>query len=892
MSRRRSQILATALILPLLALGAACGGAGGEAVVHLELPERSESGRTLASASEHEQPYFEIRATSADLETAVAVTGTPGETVRAVVPAGSGWTFTAALYPDASATAPTHRGNAGPYRLEAGEQRRVVIDVYPIAVPPEGYWKVVAGAVQTCGITRAENALHCWGWNLRGSVGVTTSTVSVRRPVTVATLGTGVTAVAVGTYHACAVDGDDGSVWCWGDDRAGQLGQGTTGSLSVDPVEVSGLPDPVVELAAGTAHTCARTATGEVWCWGDNVDGQLGGGIVEQPSPTPVHVAGLGGPAVGLAGGASHNCVRLEDGSVECWGAGFEGQLGHGVLEASLEPVRVSDLGGRAAGLGLGRATSCAWLEDGRLRCWGGNQGDVLRTGELQVPVTMPTTVESGGEVVGIALGDAFACAMHGDGATRCWGANAGGQLGHGRRSATFDAPAPVENLPAGSHVVSAGMLHACATDTDGRAACWGHNGYAQLGDGSGGFRLAPARVGDGFREVAASGNHTCAVGTDGTAACWGENASSQLGGRTLGRDLPGTVAGLTAVSGITAGPSYTCAVSENASAWCWGRNGQAQLGLGYTSTEPVVEPAPVQVTLGTDAALSRITAGHGAHTCGMGDPSIGDNSVYCWGDNFYSQALPDGGTSSSPVLWATVAVGADFPPVDVSVGGVHSLFIDSGQYSTASTDGAVNSWGYNGQGQLGLSSLDPNIGDLLGLIDTIGELVQVTAGRGHSCAIRGNESLWCWGDNSHGQLGLGDGVPGPVSSPALVGPEGSSGGPLLLAPAGTTGWRQVSAGIHHTCGIKTDGTLWCWGRNTGVDSGPVGQLGIAEAVTRATSPRQVGSATDWVQVSAGDTHTCAVKTDETLWCWGGGPGGWLGLGDTWAPAATPVGAP
>jgi hypothetical protein len=160
MRRPTTRPIGVLLAITALAVTPACSG-GGEITVHLDLPTHSDDGRTLAPASRHEQPWFEIRAVSDELATAVAVTGVPGESVRAVVPAGSDWTFRAALYPDDGATEPTHRGIAGPLRLRGGEQRRVVIDVYRLAadaVAPS-FWKLAAGVAQTCGIIPAPEAI-------------------------------------------------------------------------------------------------------------------------------------------------------------------------------------------------------------------------------------------------------------------------------------------------------------------------------------------------------------------------------------------------------------------------------------------------------------------------------------------------------------------------------------------------------------------------------------------------------------------------------------------------------------------------------------------------------------------------------------------------------------
>ncbi|MDW8364008.1 MAG: hypothetical protein RMK74_16575 [Myxococcales bacterium] len=139
----------------------------------------------------------------------------------------------------------------------------------------------------------------------------------------------------------------------------------------------------------------------------------------------------------------------------------------------------------------------------------------------------------------------------------------------------------------------------------------------------------------------------------------------------------------------------------------------------------------------------------------------------------------------------------------------------------------------------------------------TVG-IASLDMGLYHTCVVRTDGSLWCWGDHRMGQLGLGDEVVSPVVRPTRVGMESD--------------WRQVAAGERHTCGIRVDGSLWCWGMN---DSRQLGVMGIF----RSTRPIRVGRASDWLQVAAGGRHGCGVRTDRSLWCWGRNDHAQLGLG-------------
>jgi len=171
-------------------------------------------------------------------------------------------------------------------------------------------------------------------------------------------------------------------------------------------------------------------------------------------------------------------------------------------------------------------------------------------------------------------------------------------------------------------------------------------------------------------------------------------------------------------------------------------------------------------------------------------------------------------------------------------------------------TGGTLWCWGYNGYGQLGIGNeTTENLPTPVGTGTT---WATVSAGDTWACAIRTDGTLWCWGDNNYGQLGTGD-----------------TANRLTPTQVGTaTTWKAVSAGAGNTCAIQTDGTLWCWGDNS------QGELGTGDATNQPT-PTQVGTAADWATISAGAEDPCATRTDGTLWCWGLNSNGQLGTGDT-----------
>ena len=214
------------------------------------------------------------------------------------------------------------------------------------------------------------------------------------------------------------------------------------------------------------------------------------------------------------------------------------------------------------------RASTCALVTDGTIRCWGAN-GGALGNGTLRTSI-VPVTVIGIDTATGIAVGGGQACAVLADGTVRCWGDNELGQLGNGSET---HSTVPVKVLGLTTAVaVAASRDHTCALLADGGVACWGFSGL--IGDGSWSTRLAPVPV-DGIDDgvaLAAGGAHTCVLRAGGGVACWGHNDAGQLGDGTLQEALiPTEVAGMTDATSIAAGGDQTCASRSDGTVACWG---------------------------------------------------------------------------------------------------------------------------------------------------------------------------------------------------------------------------------------------------------------------------------------------------------------------------------
>ncbi|MCP4345742.1 MAG: choice-of-anchor D domain-containing protein [Desulfobacterales bacterium] len=328
-----------------------------------------------------------------------------------------------------------------------------------------------------------------------------------------------------GALHTLVIR-DDGTVWTWGFNYYGQLGDGTNENKEIS-LQVPGLEN-IIALDGNGYFSIALRNDGTVWSWGRNYTGQLGDGTLNDKN-SPVTVPGLNN-VIAIAAGANHAAVLINDGTVRAWGSNRYGQLGNGTTANKTAPVQASGLN----------------------------------------------------NVTAIAAGGNYTVALKNDGTVWTWGFNQYGQLGDGTNEHK-SAPGQVPGLSNVSAIIS-GANYVIAVKDDGTAWGWGRNKEGQIGDGTTEDKNMPVQVSglSNITAIAAGGNHTIALDNNNKVWTWGDNEFGQIGdGTTEDKTVPIQVSGLDDVYAVGIGGKHTMAIKNDETVWLWGDNSQGQIGDG-----------------------------------------------------------------------------------------------------------------------------------------------------------------------------------------------------------------------------------------------------------------------------------------------------------------------
>ena len=342
-----------------------------------------------------------------------------------------------------------------------------------------------------------------------------------------------------------------------------------------------------VSVIAGDRHTCALHASGQVSCWGDNGQGQLGTATkLLKNSAKPVLVPGLK-DVVALSTTTHHTCARTKAGKTYCWGDSFWGQIGDGTKGSDVAPPALAKIDG-AKMVAAGGAFTVAVAKDDTVWAWGQNNTAQLLDGSAQSS-PLPKMVPMHHKLTAIAkvcAGSYHACALGKDGELRCWGKGHEGQVGDGKSGTSHIVKEPTgfTGVPKFA-MCDAGPLHTCAVSVGGQLWCWGRNSSSQIGDKTTKMVTKPSwtNLVSSVAQVAVGISFTCArIEKYGSVKCWGRNDRGQLstpGGGSSKEVVPVKLPAK-AVD-IAAGREHACAVLEDGRVYCWGRNNEAQLGMG-----------------------------------------------------------------------------------------------------------------------------------------------------------------------------------------------------------------------------------------------------------------------------------------------------------------------
>ena len=669
--------------------------------------------------------------------------------------------------------------------------------------------QISVGGWSVCALD-TEGLAYCWG-SQDGALGAPSPHPSPTPPVAVATdgvlAGETLTSISVGGSHACALS-DSGAAYCWGAWPLGGLADGSDVPVAIDTSGVLA-GAKLVDIDAGGLSTCALDDAGDAYCWGRDGSGQLGdGGPIgdTDASDVPVRVKDTGVLAgtslVQISVGDGAACALDADGLAYCWGNNLDGELGVGGPSSS-EPVAV-DTSGALQGKTLVSVVAagfhtCALDTAGRGYCWGYGADGRLGTGDQQT-VDVPTAVVTDGALAGrtltqISPGGSGTCSLAANGRAYCWGL---GVLGNGSRGSS-SVPVAVQQGPALAGVnavqLSSRYRQACVLTKAGDVRCWGQGENGALGDGylrssSTPVTVRTQKVVGEVASISTGPYNSCLLTNRGSAYCWGDGSFGELGNgdpswdnalKPVPVDTSGVLAGKKLVA-LSTGDRASCALDTEGSVYCWGENQGGAMGNGTTSfSSPPVEVDRSGAVRGR--AFTDISVG-GGWACALD----AKGKAYCWGGAVGGADYLPQTTSPTPV--GRKGVLADKTLTDISVSGGTACALDS--------KGKAYCWGYGANGELGdgdgVTSKSPVAVRTRGVLDGV-RLVQIRVGYRNVCAVDATSRGYCWGAGAEGQLG--NGLAKDSTTPVAVSTAGALRGRALktLQPASSHTWSLVGSG-------------------------------------------------------------------------------------------------
>lgn len=648
-----------------------------------------------------------------------------------------------------------------------------------------------------------------------------------------------------------------GVLYAWGSNTYGKLGQSDTNTRN-SPTAIGSLSWS--QVSDGTDHVLGLRSDGTLFAWGYNEYGQLGNDEqVRVLSVIQVNTKSWRQ----ISTGRYHGLAIDMDGALWSWGKNQYGQLG---TDSTIDRYSMSQIGSSSwVHVSAGDSHSAAVRIDGGLFVWGSNNraqlGDETitnRSSPIQIGTSSWTKVSAGGEYT-LAI-------RANDGALFTWGDYTYGQTA--LQAAVTNKQGALTQFSIGTSysMVASGKSHVIAIGYDGALWAWGANGSGQIGNNTTTDVTFPVQVGtDSWAYVAAGDSFSLAIrAADGALFAWGSNATGNLGDNsTVSRSSPVPV-GTSSWIAVAAGASHVIALNINRTAYGWGTNSSGQ-AAGADTTAVLSNPTAITGFAGSSFTAVAAGSSHSlflevnGRLWGKGANNVGQLAL--------ADTAPPSSLTNTPVQ---VGFGKSFSAV--GAGRNHSIAIDA-------SSGALYTWGFNANGQIGDGTLDLNTtpGTFTSYVlqttlypGGFGQSWrQISVGLSHTVALDYDGRMWAWNNDisytilNSGQLGIG------TNAKALVAP----------AKIGSSSWSVVAAGYQSTYAIRTgDGALFAWGDNT------LGHLGTNDTINRS-SPVQIGTSS-WIFVSAGNQIAGAIRIDGNLFTWGNNIYGGIGDGEYSAYAA------
>jgi alpha-tubulin suppressor-like RCC1 family protein/ABC-type uncharacterized transport system auxiliary subunit len=750
-----------------------------------------------------------------------------------------------------------------------------------------------------------DHSVMAWGQNNAGQVGDNTSNNKKLTPVKVSDL-VNVIALAAGKEHSLALK-KNGTVWTWGSNDKGQLGTGNTQNQN-HPVLLEPLSD-IIAIAAGGQHSLALQDDGTIWVWGLNDQGQLGNGTMMTDAnlnyeASPIKVKS-NETFIAISAGENHSMALSTDGTVWAWGDNSKGQLGNNSIQNSLEPQKVN-APNNLEPLNIGQQ------EPPKITIKEDNQSDYLlfEIRDSETPVQNLSVTADADDPVLVPMDQINIDCIDGQCQAMITPSqnDFGETLVHFRVSdgekstvssikliveSTNDPPSiseiadqrTDENITSSAISFKIDDLESAADNLILLARSsnlalvpedqivfggTGKNRFVTItpGNNQSGIAVITLTVRDQSEATSRSFNFTVNAAPD----------ISDIGDMTIAEDqstgfinfeVSDSESDFTELTIVGFASDPNMVPDQNIQVNCSSigctllikpnpdQSGKTLITLRVTDGHAVsedtflltIEPGndPPKVEIDLEAGNPAIAAG-AYHSLAV----RGGNEVMAWGRNDIGQLGIGISGENKGKTFPNLVNGME-KIVDLAAGENHSLAL--------SNDGNVWAWGNNSHGQLGIGGFDITQMDTPQNVLLLTDIIAIDAGYAHSLALQDNGNVWSWGSNTNGQLGNG-----------TYGMETSENKPFLIPTLDSC--VAIAAGYAHSVALKKDGTVWTWGFNSS------GQLGDQSEINKY-QPVIVPGLANVIAIAAGDYHTVALKSDGTVWTWGDNPFGQLGDGTT-----------